>query len=315
MDRKQAMTISAMKPQSVSVSGYLIRELLLPVLYRRRGTPLEKFYVDVARNRASGPALPSPKIRKQYEIRDEHGGVSRQFRLGRRTVHTRSTRILYIHGGAFVFDFLSSQWRIMTGLADRLDAEVVAPLYPLAPEHDVHEGLAMVRSTYLQLVAEVGASRVAIVGDSAGGGLALKLVQDLESQGLPAPAVLLLLFPWLDLAVDGEDQPDLQVLDPLLDIDHLREAGRLWAGTNNCHAAEVSPLFGNIAHLPPTLVLVGTHDILLSDARRFAKRAPGVVLREYEGMFHGWVCAPIPEARLALDEAATFIAAHMKAVA
>ena len=174
----------------------------------------------------------------------------------------------------------------------------------------VDAGLDAIEAVYRALADEVGSTNVVVVGDSAGGGLALALAHRSRDVGLPPPGALVLYFPWLDVGVTGADQPRLETIDPALSIDQLREAGRLWSGGDPADP-RASPLFADHDELPPTLVLVGTKDLLLSDARRFAGRHPSAIVREYPGMFHGFVCAPMPEAHRALDESAEFIGRHL----
>lgn len=296
----------AARRERVSLRGWLASHLLVPILYGKRRT-MEEFRIAIADNRARGPALPSNKIRTRYRFLDGHVSGSRCFRLSPAKGKTGGTRILYLHGGAYVFDLMGVQWPIITGLVDRCGAEVVAPIYPLAPEATVEQALATVEAVFLKLVGEVGAGNVTIVGDSAGGGLALALAQRLRDSGQPLPAALVLFFPWLDLTCCDEDQPGLIEKEPLLSVTELREAGRMWAGGADPATAPASPLFADQAGLPPILALVGTRDMLVSDTRRLAACSGNVTAREYTGMFHGWVCAPIPEAYHALDEAAHFL--------
>lgn len=101
---------------------------------------------------------------------------------------------------------MASQWPIMTGLVDRINAEVVAPIYPFAPGSHVEAGLACVEAVYRTLVDEVGAGNVIVVGDSAGGGLALALAYRLRDAKLAAPGALILYFSWLDATVSGPDR-------------------------------------------------------------------------------------------------------------
>jgi acetyl esterase/lipase len=304
-----ALAIAAGR-EKVSRRGWLVANVLVPILYGKRGGSFDRLYQRIAEDRANGPALPSAKVLSNYVFTDATIAGTRSFRLRRKGAPSQTKRILYLHGGAYVFDLMAAQWPIVTGLVDRTDADVVAPIYPLAPEHQVESGLAAVEAVYRSLVDEVGTGNVIIVGDSAGGGLALALAHRLRDAEVAAPGALILLFPWLDATVSGADQPDLERIDPVLSIDQLQEAGRRWSGDQPAdHKA--SPLFADHAGLPPVLVLVGTKDLLLSDAHRFAEAHRTAVLQEFPGMFHGFVCAPIPEARRALDESAAFIAANI----
>ena len=183
----------------------------------------------IRKNRAKGPSLPSRKARQHFTFSDERWGDTRVLRLAARSEPRAPVRLLYLHGGAFIFHIQAGQWALPTELLDRLGGVVLTPFYPLAPEHDWRAGIDAARRVYLGLVDECGAHNVVVIGDSAGGGLALSLAQVLRDAGEPLPAALVLFSPWLDLAVKGDDQPAIQRIDPALSIEVLRAAGRLWA--------------------------------------------------------------------------------------
>lgn len=261
----------------------------------------------IRKNRAKGPSLPSRKARQHFTFSDERWGDTRVLRLAARSEPRAPVRLLYLHGGAFIFHIQAGQWALPTELLDRLGGVVLTPFYPLAPEHDWRAGIDAARRVYLGLVDECGAHNVVVIGDSAGGGLALSLAQVLRDAGEPLPAALVLFSPWLDLAVKGDDQPAIQRIDPALSIEVLRAAGRLWAHDAAVDDPRVSPLFAAQHGLPPTIVFSGTRDILDSDAVRLAAVNPAITLQRYPGMFHVWAAAPIPEGRRALDQAAAYI--------
>ena len=261
----------------------------------------------IRKNRAKGPSLPSRKARQHFTFSDERWGDTRVLRLAARSEPRAPVRLLYLHGGAFIFHIQAGQWALPTELLDRLGGVVLTPFYPLAPEHDWRAGIDAARRVYLGLVDECGAHNVVVIGDSAGGGLALSLAQVLRDAGEPLPAALVLFSPWLDLAVKGDDQPAIQRIDPALSIEFLRAAGRLWAHDAAVDDPRISPLFAAQHGLPPTIVFSGTRDILDSDAVRLAAVNPAITLQRYPGMFHVWAAAPIPEGRRALDQAAAYI--------
>ncbi|MCP3732253.1 alpha/beta hydrolase [Sphingomonas sp. MG17] len=279
--------------------------VIVPLLVRKR-SGRETFRQRIAADRATGPALPSAKLQKRYAYADTWQGGDRRLRLATRQ-GGRRTRILYIHGGAYVFDLMALQWTIIAGVIERTGAEAVLPIYPLAPEANVTAGLACVERAWLALVEEAGADDAIIMGDSAGAGLALALVHRLRDTGLPMPRALVLLFPWLDATLKDPSQPALERRDPVLSIAQLRDAGQMWAATQPPSIPSVSPLFGDQAGLPPTLAIVGTRDVLLPDARRLVAMTEAAELIEYPGMFHGFVAAPIAEGRDAMDRIAAFL--------
>ncbi|MDJ0276437.1 alpha/beta hydrolase fold domain-containing protein [Sphingomonas sp. 2R-10] len=266
----------------------------------------------IALNCAAGPAAPPERIASRFaiDLRAIAGGSA--YVVAAREA-TTNLRLIYLHGGAFQLDLLKEHWPILGGLAARTGVELTVPLYPLAPEHDWQPAFAMIDALYAEMVAAVGAQNVVIAGDSAGGGIALSLCQRWRDRGTPLPARLVLISPWADATVSDPAQTEIAKRDHILSIDRLRDAGFSWAGARRTNDPVISPLFGSLAGLPAMLVLAGTDDILVSDARRLATsaRASGTDLRlsEYPGMFHVWLAAPIPEAERALDEAAAFILA------
>ena len=266
----------------------------------------------VAENRAAGPGRPPKHQLKRFTFREDHMGGHKLFRLAAKD-RNRPLRMLYLHGGAYILDLQPMQWTIAAGLLDRLGGEVAAPIYPLAPEHSWQDGLEAVERAYLTLIQASGAENVVVFGDSAGGGLALALAQRLRDTSQTQPVALLLFSPWLDIGVVGEDQPALEARDPALSIEFLRKAGQLWASGLSPTDPRVSPLFGNHQDLPPTMVFSGTRDILDSDGLRLARLNPAVDHRHYRNMIHVWPGAPIPEAKKALDEAASFIERELTA--
>ena len=207
-----------------------------------------------------------------------------------------SHQVLYLHGGGYVFDIASQHWSFVSRLAERLDATVTVPLYPLAPKHTWRDSLPPLTKRLVEL--SVGPAPVTVMGDSAGGGLALSLVH----QAPDAVARVVLLAPFLDATVSSPESVRLERIDPWLGVAGGREAGRLWAGDDDPARPEVSPLFGDHTNLPPTLVLVGGRDCLAPQARDLAERGgPAVELVDQPDLVHVYPLLPIPEARPAIE--------------
>ncbi|MCA1192136.1 alpha/beta hydrolase [Saccharopolyspora sp. 6V] len=224
----------------------------------------------------------------------------------------RSPRhVLYLHGGAYVHQIEGAHWDFIDRLIARTGATVSVPIYPLAPAHRYSETLPMVWSSFQRTAATAAPEDQVVMGDSAGGALSLHLAQRCAELGLPQPGRLVLISPWLDIAVSHPSMPALDRQDPYLAIAGLREAGLLYAGDLDPHDPRVSPLYGRLGGLAPMRVLSGTRDVLLSDARRLEAlaRANGAAIdyEEYEGMFHGWILQRFPEARHALDRTVDFL--------
>ncbi len=209
--------------------------------------------------------------------------------------------IVYLHGGAYLHPAAPPHWALIRRLARTVPATVRVPMYPLAPEATAAATVASVTDVLANLLQEHGAEQVILVGDSAGGGLALAVAQQARDAGQPSARRLILIGPWLDIACDEPAQRSIEPRDHLLRLDTLREAGRLYAGDLPADDVRVSPIHGRLGGLPPIDVFTGTDDVLNVDARRLHElgRACGhpVTLDEAPGMQHVYPIFPfLPEA-------------------
>lgn len=298
-----------------SLQAELLTQVAAPLINRAGATSTPTGQAAaIAKNRRAGAARPPASLRARYAIEGRTVDGARVLVLHQKGSGIRQ-HVLYLHGGAFELDLLPQHWTIIGGLADRLDADLTIPLYPLAPENDYRGTDALLDRVYGELVERAGSDCVAIAGDSAGGALALSLCQRLRDHKAKMPAALALFSPWADLTVSDPAQTELAKKDKLLSISRLRAAGKAWSGPLAPNDARVNPLFASMAGLPPTLILTGTDDVLNSDAHRLMTSARAVqanfTLSEYPRMFHVWPAVNIPEGVKALDEAAAFIGKHV----
>ena len=163
------------------------------------------------------------------------------------------------------------------------------------------------------LASGVHGDRIVIAGDSAGGNLALVLLQQLRDAGLPLPAAGVLFSPWADLTGSGATLQTNAKLDPMLPAARMKETVACYAPDRNLTDSAISPLFGSFAGLPPLLLHVGSREVLLDDARRVAAAArnAGVdtTYREWRDMPHVFQAFArfVPEARVALGEVGQFV--------
>ena len=227
-----------------------------------------------------------------------------------RPARTGTRLIFHVHGGAFVAGS-SLAARAHGTLATSNDAELVSVDYRLAPEHPFPAGLEDLWAVY----SEVARDRpTVIVGESAGGGLALSLVRRVLDRGAPAPRALVTMFPWADLTNSADSFLRNEHRD-FLSRDGLSRSALAYAGDHDLTDPLVSPLHGTFADFPPTLIIVGTHDCLLDDSRTVAARmqAAGVdaTLVEVNGGFHGFVLLPVPESAEARRRISSFVGAAL----
>ncbi|WP_327116114.1 alpha/beta hydrolase [Nocardia sp. NBC_01730] len=210
--------------------------------------------------------------------------------------------LIYVHGGAYIHQITHQHWRFISRLVDA-GCRVEVPLYGLAPQHVYGEAFPLVTAVHRNLLDHYPPESVIWAGDSAGAGLALAVTQTLPESGLPMPARLILLSPWLDITMSNPQIRQVEQHDPWLSSAGLIEAGRAWAGGDDPHDPRLSPINGPIAGLPPLDVYIGTADVFDPDARRLREMAEqasvAIRLTEVDGAFHVYALAPVPEARAA----------------
>lgn len=223
--------------------------------------------------------------------------------------------VLYFHGGAFFKRISDDQWRFCQRLVARTGCELTACIYPLAPTHRCAETLAAAWAAYefaCERAARAGA-RVVLLGDSAGGSLAVAVAQLAAQRGATAPDRIVALSPFFDMVGDVDIASGRDARDPLIGWYGCQQIAAIWAEGLDARSFPPDPLYGPKRGLPPVLIIGGEHEIMLSGMRAFASeaRAAGcqVTLSEYEGMWHIFpFIAHLPESQRAFDELAAFIA-------
>lgn len=209
--------------------------------------------------------------------------------------------LLYLHGGGYGGGSAKSHSEMAARLARAAGMVAVLPNYRLAPEHTFPAALDDATAAYRALLEEVGdAERIAVAGDSAGGGLSVALCVALRDAGEPLPRALCLLSPWLDMTCTSPSWDARFEGDPILDHS-LREVADRYLDGVDPRDPLCSPLFADLSGLPPILVLVGTHEILYDDSVSFAEAATDhgveVELEIGHELIHVWPIFPItPEA-------------------
>ncbi len=212
-------------------------------------------------------------------------------------------RILYFHGGAYVFEITPFHWRLIAEIAERTGMQVTVPIYPVAPEHRFDDIFAMARATYRKVLETVPAGRIVFVGDSAGGNMAVVLAMMAAREGLPLPARMALISPGLDMTLENPALVEAASADPWLDIAGGLEALRHYAPGMDPADWRISPINGDLSLLPPMLILAGGSDMLTLNTIRFAEKAvlagADIELEIEPGMVHVWPLIEMPEAIVA----------------
>jgi monoterpene epsilon-lactone hydrolase len=226
--------------------------------------------------------------------------------------------ILYFHGGVYVIGSAAFSVPLVGDLVRRTGTRAITLEYRLAPEHPYPAAVEDARAAYEGLLAQgIAPGQIVLAGESAGGGLAVATLLALREAGVPLPSCGYLMSPYADLTLSGATLAEKREIDPLLTPDGLRARVPDYVGGADASDPYISPIFGDLRELPPLLIQVGSHEILLSDALRLAARAaisdvsvtldvtPGVphVFQAYAGL--------LDEAGAALDRASDFLKAQL----
>ncbi len=226
--------------------------------------------------------------------------------------------LLYLHGGGYL-SCSPVTHRPITGAYANRGLKVFTPDYRLAPEHAFPAAVDDALACYRALLATgIPPEQFVIGGDSAGGGLALATLLAAKTAGLPMPACALLFSPWTDLAATGPSLKTNKTRDAMLSPDHLFAGAAAYLNGASPTDPLASPLYGDLANLPPLLIQTGETEILLDDSTRLANLATAagvpVTLTLWPKVPHVWQLFQsfLPEARQALDQAADYAKARLK---
>ncbi|WP_405268205.1 alpha/beta hydrolase fold domain-containing protein [Methanobrevibacter sp.] len=209
--------------------------------------------------------------------------------------------ILYIHGGAYVLEIGYQHLLYCFLLSRKLNAYVLAPVYPLAPSSKAKQTYEVITDLYKNLILK---DNLTLMGDSAGGGFVHSFCQYLRTVDLPQPDRIITFSPWVDVSMSNP--PYDSENDPILGEIGLREIGKSWAGDLDTQDWRVSPLFDDNVGLPDTLIFAGENEIFYQDIEKYVEnlKSDGVNVKLVtgSGLFHIYPLFPIPEAIGAFKE-------------
>jgi monoterpene epsilon-lactone hydrolase len=258
---------------------------VMRLVYRR------KFATEAAGqqtlNRRKGPHLPPPALTQRFEVgRAEINGFP-IYQVG-----DGEQAIIYLHGGAYTSEIVRQHWSFIAYLAKSTGCAVYVPIYGLSPQHHGLEALDLVTALIRDLERPCY-----LVGDSAGGGLAMLAAQAAEDGQV---AGFTMIAPWLDLTMSNPGIDAIEPTDPWLFRAGLRPIADAWTGGLALDDPRLSPIHGDLENLPPVQILVGTRDITVADCRLLRDRLPAatkLTYHEQDGAIHVYPLLPVPEAK------------------
>jgi monoterpene epsilon-lactone hydrolase len=230
--------------------------------------------------------------------------------------------LYYLHGGAYLMGSPATHRKMVSYIAKAAGMRALLPDYSLAPENPFPSGLNDCIAVYRQLLdTGVSADNVVISGDSAGGGMSMATMLSLRDAGDQLPAAAVLLSPWLDLTGRGESGVTRAEEDPWFRVDDMMTIASMYQPDGELTNPLVSPVFADANSLPPMLIQVGDHEILLSDSTRLTGNitAAGgeVSLQVWPEMWHvfQFFIGQMPESKRAISDIGDYIRGRFHAAA
>ena len=228
----------------------------------------------------------------------------------------RDAALLYVHGGGYVIGSLDSHRHLVSEAGRAAKAWALALDYRLAPEHPFPAAVDDAVSGYRYLLSRgIRPGRIAIAGDSAGGGLVVAAMLAIRDAGLAQPACGWCISPWVDMEGIGETMSTKEAADPTVQKAGLLEMAGLYLGGANPRSPLAAPIYADLTGLAPLLIQVGAAETLLDDAIRLAKVAGAadvrVDLQIWPEMVHVWHLfhPELKAGRTAIEEGGAFVRA------
>ena len=200
--------------------------------------------------------------------------------------------ILYLHGGSYVAETSSNHWKFLEKLVKDTNATIILPDYPLTPKYTYKDVFTMITPLYKEIIEEVQTNNLILMGDSAGGGMGLALLERLSEENVEMPYKTILISPWLDVRLENPEIDNVQKYDKDLNKESLKIAGIAYAGKDGIDSYLVNPIDGDLSKLKNITIFTGTNDILNPDVHVLEEKANKVnvslEIKEYKGAGHIW---------------------------
>ena len=202
-------------------------------------------------------------------------------------------KILYFHGGSYMAEMSNEHWNFIKKLTIDTKSTIIIPDYPLTPKYNYKDVYNMVEPLYKEVIQKINLEDLIVMGDSAGGGLALGLLEKVSQENMKIPDKTILISPWLDVRLTNPKIDEVQKEDKELNKEALKLAGIAYAGDDGINSYLVNPIDGDISRLGDITIFTGTSDILNPDVEVLEKKAKeqgkDIEVREYNGAGHIWI--------------------------
>jgi acetyl esterase/lipase len=219
--------------------------------------------------------------------------------------------VIYLHGGGFIYGSIKSHQALVSHLAKHLSLPVLFVEYSLAPEKPFPNAINDILKVYEYLLQKNPEINIGFIGDSAGAGLAVSVISGINERNIRSPEFLILISPWVDLSCTNESYILNANSDPVLTKEFSQNSASLYIGTHDL--SEVNPIETMFGKFPPTLILVGSGEILIDDSKSIYKKIISqqdkTKLSIYDKQNHVWILKNIhtKESKQTMEEIKDFI--------
>lgn len=232
-------------------------------------------------------------MKDEYNISEEEVENRPVYTITPKNGVTNDLVIMYVHGGSYVGDLEKEHWKTCSDIINQLGCTIIMPDYPLTPKYNYKDTINMMETLYKQLIEKIDPSNFVVMGDSAGGGLSLALLEKVGEENIQMPNQTILISPWLDVRLNNPEIENVEPNDPELNKSALKLAGENYAGKDGIDSYLVNPLDGPLDKLKNVSIFTGTNDILNPDVKILQERAKNVGttinVYETEGATHVWL--------------------------
>lgn len=233
------------------------------------------------------------EIEQECKIETKQFMGRKIFILKDKNVTTSKKYILYFHGGSYVAEATQNHFNFLEKIAKDTKYTIIMPDYPLTPKYTYDDVFDMVVPLYKEIISEVDSNDLILMGDSAGGGLALGLYEKIANDFIDIPSKTILISPWLDVKMQNEKINEVSKDDDILSKEKLILAGIAYAGKDGMDKYLVNPIEGDLSKLNNISIFTGTYDILNPDAMLLKEKADkvggNIELKVYDKAKHIWL--------------------------
>ena len=232
-------------------------------------------------------------MKDEYNISEEEVENRPVYTITPKKGSTNDLVIMYVHGGSYVGDLEKEHWKTCSDIINQLGCTIIIPDYPLTPKYNYKDTINMMETLYKQLIEKIDPSNFVVMGDSAGGGLSLALLEKVGEENIQMPNQTILISPWLDVRLNNPEIENVEPNDTELNKSALKLAGENYAGKDGIDSYLVNPVDGPLDKLKNVSIFTGTNDILNPDIKILQERAKdvGTTINVYEteGATHVWL--------------------------